>query len=144
MQNINPKLWGPHGWKFLHYITLAYPDQPKEQDKKNIVDFFQNISKVLPCEKCRINFNNNLIKYPLNENIVQSRDNLVNWLIDVHNEVNIETGKDIYNPNNIYDDYLKCNNNNTYLSCGIIVLILIILVLLMFILRFHRRGLLRY
>jgi hypothetical protein len=35
MQNINPNIWGTHGWTFMHYITLAYPENPSEEDKKN-------------------------------------------------------------------------------------------------------------
>ena len=28
-----PDVWGPHGWKFIHYVTLGYPDKPTKEDK---------------------------------------------------------------------------------------------------------------
>ena len=27
-QVITPDIWGPHGWKFLHYISFGYPENP--------------------------------------------------------------------------------------------------------------------
>ena len=26
--SLKPKIWGPHGWKFLHYVSLGYPEKP--------------------------------------------------------------------------------------------------------------------
>ena len=49
MYNINPVLWGKHGWTFLHYITLSYPDNPDEATKQMFKEFFtQIIWKVVP------------------------------------------------------------------------------------------------
>ena len=30
---ITPQEWGPHGWKFIHYVSLGYPENPTEEDK---------------------------------------------------------------------------------------------------------------
>ena len=30
---MDPLIWGPHAWFFLHSITLVYPDNPSEQEK---------------------------------------------------------------------------------------------------------------
>ncbi len=32
--SIGPKDWGPHGCKFIHYITLGYPKNPSNEKKK--------------------------------------------------------------------------------------------------------------
>ena len=34
--NMGPDIWGPHGWKFLHFVTLGYPEKPTENEKKKI------------------------------------------------------------------------------------------------------------
>ena len=34
-QAIKPSIWGPHGWKFMHYVSLGYPNNPTENDKLN-------------------------------------------------------------------------------------------------------------
>ena len=39
---MNPKIWGPHAWIFLHSITLNYPENPTPELKKNnIKDFLK-------------------------------------------------------------------------------------------------------
>ena len=45
MSNINdqimtPDVWGPHGWKFIHYITLGYPEYPTQMQKDKYKAFF--------------------------------------------------------------------------------------------------------
>ena len=29
-----PEIWGKHGWNFLHLITMGYPDNPTEDEKR--------------------------------------------------------------------------------------------------------------
>lgn len=92
---MDPEMWGPHGWTFLHNITLAYSKNPTESNKINIHKFMINTGHVLPCYKCRINFKNHLKKYPLSSQVLSSRKNLVEWLIDIHNCVNINNSKKV-------------------------------------------------
>jgi hypothetical protein len=68
MNNINPSLWGACFWKAMHYITISYPDNPRERDKEHMGQFFRSVGNILPCEKCRVHFAQNLIKYPLTDN----------------------------------------------------------------------------
>ena len=91
-QSIKPDIWGPHGWKFMHYVTLGYPDHPTHNDKQNYKNFFQSLQNVLPCAKCAQNYKKNLNESPIDNNL-ETRDHLVKWLIDIHNKVNLETGK---------------------------------------------------
>ena len=90
---MDPKIWGPHAWFFMHSITLVYPDEPTDNDKNNIKQFFNYLGKVIPCMKCRGNFEDHLKKLPLDDTVLSSRNNLVKWLFKFHNEVNITTGK---------------------------------------------------
>ena len=41
---------------------------------------------------CQLNYKNNLIKYPIDK-YLNSKKNMVYWLILIHNEVNRECGK---------------------------------------------------
>ena len=93
--NIDPSLWGPSSWKFLHYITVGYPEKPSDEIKKNTYNFFMALKYLLPCEKCRYDYANHLNKYPLLDDILSSRTKLINWLINIHNEVNMSTNKPI-------------------------------------------------
>ncbi len=102
-KNIDPTIWGPHLWKFMHYYTLSYPEDPTEEDKDNLYNFFNTIQTVLPCEKCRYNFKSHLEKTPLTEEIMSNNVNVVRWLFDIHNEVNKSTNKPVL----LYDDFIK-------------------------------------
>ena len=53
MSNINdqimtPDVWGPHGWKFIHYITLGYPEYHKQMQKDKYKAFILLLKDVLP------------------------------------------------------------------------------------------------
>ena len=36
---MDPKIWGPSTWLFLHTITLNYPNNPTQQDIDNYKKF---------------------------------------------------------------------------------------------------------
>ena len=93
MSNINdqlmtPDVWGPHGWKFIHYITLGYPEYPTQMQKDKYKAFFLLLKDVLPCSLCANHYKENLQKYPISEQILNSRDKFIKWGIDIHNSVN--------------------------------------------------------
>jgi hypothetical protein len=132
--SFDPDLWGPGGWKFLHYITLSYPDKPTQNDKNNILTFFNSVGNVLPCEKCRNNYYNHLKKYPLDNNTVSSRYNLVNWLINVHNEVNIMNNKKTINFDQFINIYFSKTNKFSWDT--LIIYIFIISIIVYFLLKF--------
>ena len=92
MKTIGPNVWGPHGWKFMHYVSLGYPQEPTENDKRNYKEFYSNLKNVLPCKTCAMNYERNLTELPI-DNALQSRDSLVKWVIDIHNKVNKEKNK---------------------------------------------------
>ena len=94
-KSIKPKIWGPHGWKFMHYVSLGYPSNPTEEDKRNYKNFYTSLQHILPCAKCANNYSHNLKKYPI-DNHLSSRDTLVKWVIDIHNQVNNELNKKEY------------------------------------------------
>lgn len=136
MININPTLWGPNLWKFMHYLTLSYPEQPTEYDVNKFKNFFMNIGEYLPCEKCRYNYKDHLQVLPLTENELSCRDNLILWLFNLHNIVNKHIGKkeftikefnDVY-VNNINANMHTTTNKNNILSNIILFIILIIIV----------------
>jgi len=102
-----PDIWGKCAWKFLHLITLGYPLNPTKQIKQDYYDYFQALAYVLPCDKCKYNLAKNIKKYPLTDEALSSRKNLVKWGIDLHNIVNTHTGKPILS----YHDAIQELNN---------------------------------
>ena len=125
-------IWGPDAWLFLHTITLNYPDKPNEKDKDNYKIFFDSLQNILPCEKCKIHYSENIKKYPID---LESKESLVKWLFNLHNEVNKLNNKGIFNYNdfinkysNLYNENNK-NNKQLLIILGLIILLLIVLYL---------------
>lgn len=105
---ISPAMWGIHGWKFVHHIALGYPNKPTENDKNNYKSFFLLLGNVLPCHICSDHYNEHLLIYPLDDKVLSTKTNLINWTIDMHNEVNKKHGKKIYS----YVEALELIKNN--------------------------------
>ena len=107
---MDPNVWGPHAWIFLHTITLNYPNNPSELDKLEIMNFFHNLPTILPCQTCALHFKENLKKYPISKHFHSKKD-LVQWLIDMHNEVNKLNNKKIYSYEEVNNYYLNLYNS---------------------------------
>ena len=76
---------GRHTWALLHSMAAAYPLDPTEKDKKLITQFMFGLAHNFPCKIC----GNHLMKL-LNKKGVKnnSREELVQYMCDIHNIVN--------------------------------------------------------
>jgi len=128
---MDPKWWGPHCWFFIHSVTLGYPDNPTEVDKQNFKQFFESIGKVLPCNKCRNNYKQHLTKLPLDDSTLSSRDKLVRWLIDVHNEVNIATQKSPVSYETAIETFITSSSQDIGMTTLVIIVMIIIFLIML-------------
>jgi hypothetical protein len=135
-------------WFTLHSITFNYPIKPTNDDKNNYKNFFIYLQNVIPCNICKKNYIRHLKEYPVDNNL-NSRVDLVKWMINLHNAVNGETGKKIlsydnvikkyedayqsrnllskdYNNDIIYTKNIYFNNNNIYYIILFIILVIIL------------------
>ena len=115
---MNPDIWGPPGWTFLHSITFAYPNNPTNVDKTKFAHFFNSLASILPCATCSYNYKQNLIDDPV-ENHLNNKKSLIKWLINVHNKVNIDNNKPTLSYQTVIDNYTKLYNNEPILSTNI-------------------------
>ena len=99
----NPKTWGPHLWLSLHAIAAGYPLEPTEMDKDMYRIHFENIANVLPCFTCKNNFHQILRRIPLHDEILDSRESLSRWVVELHNAVSKENGKPAQHCNWTYE-----------------------------------------
>lgn len=148
-----PDVWGPHGWKFIHYITLGYPTTPSQEDKDKYANFFNSLRYVIPCSICGAHFRENLKNNPINDDILSSKLKLIEWGIKMHNLVNKNNNKKVYTMEEGLDEILKngkdkctinidtptenfLNTPDCYKSTGFIISVLlnIILVIIMLLL----------
>ena len=93
-----PDVWGPHGWKFIHFITMGYPDEPTIEDKKTYKNFFEMLGNVIPCRICGDHYKSHLKKHPIDNEILRNKESLMKWGVNIHNIVNKNNGKKVYSP----------------------------------------------
>jgi hypothetical protein len=92
--NLSPLHWGPKTWFFLESAAIAYPTNPTDAEKTSAKNLLLSLKDLLPCLSCRINY----ASY-LDENInylddaVKDRDSLFEFILKVHNDVRVKTGK---------------------------------------------------
>ena len=140
---MDPRIWGPHTWFFLHSLTFSYPDNPTIKDKNDFEHFFYSLSNVLPCIICKNHFKEHLSKYPI-ENYLNNRNQLVNWMIDIHNIVNKQLNKPIVDNkiiiqkyNDLYTKKYQCPiNQNYYDKCKNIILSILLIINIIIIIYF--------
>ena len=126
---MEPNIWGPPGWTFLHTITFQCPENPTDLDKQKYYTFFNSLKNVLPCPNCKEHYTENFENIPIR---LESREDLIEWLIDIHNEVNKKNNKRIYTYKEVYDIYNKKydlgeSKEKDYVGmCAFILLIIII------------------
>ena len=129
MKNIKPEIWGPHGWKFMHYVSLGYPEYPTDQDKIEYKSFYLSLGDILPCKKCGEGYKRNIIEFPI-DSALESKDLLIHWVIDIHNKVNKELNKPVLSYEEAIGLYLY--QDNSYQVCFKILVILVIILCLIY------------
>jgi len=103
---MDPEIWGPHAWQFLHSITLSYPDNPTLEDKNNHAQFFNSIQNILPCQKCKDHYTQNLHILPIEQHL-DNKESLFRWSVDLHNRVNVINNKREYSYDEVTELYEK-------------------------------------
>ena len=91
---MDPEIWGPGTWLFIHSIAINYPEVPNSMERKDMYNFFTTLAQVIPCTKCKDNYIKHLNMLPLSSHL-DNRNDLFNWTVEMHNMVNLELGKPV-------------------------------------------------
>jgi hypothetical protein len=133
---MDPTVWGPKLWLFIHTIALNFPDKPSFEDVKNYEMFFENLKYIIPCEACRLHYTQRLSANPVSKYLTDA-NTLFIYTIDLHNEVNKSLKKKIYSYEEVakmYRNYynkpysLKNVKNKIFNKRNLIILLVIIAV----------------
>jgi len=105
---LDPKVWGPHYWFFLHTLAMTYPNHPNAVTKKKYYEFIQNLPLFLPVEQISGEFSKLIDKYPITP-YLDNRDSFVRWMHFIHNKINEKLEKPQISLNEFfikyYDEY---------------------------------------
>ena len=89
---MDPVVWGPHLWFYMHTLSFNYPENPTNKNKVDHKEFFKNLKETLPCENCRNHYNKFWDTYKI-ENYLVSKQKLIEWVLILHNDVNKRNNK---------------------------------------------------
>jgi hypothetical protein len=87
--SLTPTVWGPSTWTALHLMTLAYPEEPTEEDKKKHRAFLYALAEVLPCSVCQNHFRTRIHEC-IQEGALDTRESYVKCMWNIHRAVNPE------------------------------------------------------
>lgn len=92
-------------WTFLHTLAATHPPNPSAEEQKRIKRFMTDFSEVYPCAPCAESFREIMDKNPVD---ARSGPVFANWMCRVHNEVNKELGKELFDCNKVAEKWGLC------------------------------------
>ena len=101
---LDPKIWGPHYWFFLHTVAMTYPHHPNAVTKKKYYEFVQNLPLFIPVEQISKEFEKLIDLYPITP-YLDNRDSFVRWMFFIHNKINEKLEKPEITLNDFYVEY---------------------------------------
>jgi hypothetical protein len=103
---LDPNVWGPHFWFFLHTLAMSYPHHPSSVTKKKFYDFIMNLPLFLPVEAIGADFSKLLDEYPITA-YLDNRESLIKWMHFIHNKINEKLEKPKISINDFYLHYYE-------------------------------------
>jgi hypothetical protein len=103
---LDPTIWGPHFWFFLHTIAMTYPIRPNEVTRKKYYEFIMNLPIFIPIEAMGSDFSKLLDEYPVTA-YLDSRDSFIRWMHFIHNKINEKLEKPKISMNEFYIKYYE-------------------------------------
>lgn len=103
---MSPDVWGPIFWNTMHIVSLGYNLEPSKKEQDDAVKFYKSLETMLPCGICRSHYSEFLREMPV-EHAVGSRDDLIYWVFQLHNKVNVNLGKREFT----FDEYIQSMRN---------------------------------
>jgi hypothetical protein len=113
---IDPEIWGPHYWGFLHTIAFCYPNYPTTITKKKYYEFIHNLPLFIPTESISKQFSQLLDKYPVTP-YLDNRTSFLKWTHFIHNKINKKLDKTTISFDKFFSEYKfssKKNDKNNY------------------------------
>lgn len=98
---LDPKIWGPHYWFFLHTVAMTYPHHPNAVTKKKYYEFIQNLPLFVPVEEVSKELEQLIDKYPITP-YLDNRESFVKWTHFIHNKINEKLEKPQITLNDFY------------------------------------------
>ena len=106
MTYLDPKIWGPQYWFFIHTVAMTYPIRPNAVTKKKYYEFIQNLPLFIPVESISGEFSKLIDKYPVTP-YLDNRESLIRWTHFIHNKINQKLEKPQISLSEFYIKYYE-------------------------------------
>ena len=106
MTYLDPKIWGPHYWFFIHTVAMTYPIRPNAVTKKKYYEFIQNLPLFIPVESISGEFSKLIDKYPVTP-YLDNKESLIRWTHFIHNKINQKLEKPQISLSDFYIKYYE-------------------------------------
>ncbi|KAJ1883577.1 hypothetical protein H4R99_000463 [Coemansia sp. RSA 1722] len=93
---------GRRTWYLMHVMASRYPVDPTKDEKQAVKSFLFLLSRLYPCGDCAHHFQQHLKKHPP---VVDSRNDLEQYLCNMHNVVNKSLKKPMFNCTEVHEAY---------------------------------------
>ena len=133
MINLNPKIWGPHGWFFIESIIIALPNNIDLNMQNELKHFFISLQSLLPCEKCRLHFSKYVKKTDIINYDFSNKNNVIKWINSAHNNVSTINNTSIFSIDDMikfYNEKYNIETKSSYYDIGFIIIYLLLIIYL--------------
>jgi hypothetical protein len=89
---MDPTVWGPPYWFFLHNVAFNYPNYPTTIQKKIHYRLIHNFHEFIPNKTIGHLFEKLIDKYPVTPYLDSQKD-FIKWMHFIHNKINIRLDK---------------------------------------------------
>lgn len=99
----SPEVWGESFWFVVHLGSISAPEFIPVDKRYKYWGFIDGIPEMLACGKCSKHAREWVEQHrQYQDQICSSRDNLVKFYVDMHNNVNIRNGKPVITVDEVY------------------------------------------
>ena len=113
-----PEVFGPPMWWFLHTTAATYPTSPDLERRAECTSFLRSLPGMIPCAKCGEHLRDELMHRDTAA-ACTNRESLAQMWCDIHNNVNIRTGKALMDCSVVIEEYAMvpiCNPLDAFAS----------------------------
>ncbi|PXF43184.1 FAD-linked sulfhydryl oxidase ERV1 [Gracilariopsis chorda] len=104
-EEVGPETLGRSTWTFLHTLAAAYPLRPSKEEQHRVQRFMKDFAQIYPCAPCAESFQEIIKQDPPDG---RSGPAFAQWMCRVHNEVNKEIGKDLFDCSKVGEKWGVC------------------------------------
>ena len=98
--------WGPAAWNTLHAFAHSTPVTLDARAREDMGHFLRLFGRHLPCPTCRTHFSRYLDAH-LSSQSLATREGVVRFVHDAHNDVNRRLGKPVVSLDHHYELYSR-------------------------------------